>query len=208
MPADIFTTLNEDPNFQVELIWARQPQVRVVYHPTSHWAIGVSLENPQQFAPGSVVFPSAFFNSQFDNGSGSTSAPSSATNTAVPNLHPDVIVKTAFDGKAWGHDFHLEAAGLLRSFKVSNNLTTPDTTNTITGGGGSVNLNFEIIKNLHMIVNSFYSDGGGRYIFGLGPDAIVKPNGTLSAVHSGSGIGGFEWQTTPRYMFYGYYGGA
>jgi len=134
MPADIFTTLNEDPNFQVGLIWARQPQVRVVYHPTSHWAIGVSLENPQQFAPSSVVFPSAYFSGQFDNGSGSTSAASSATNTAVPNLHPDVIVKTAFDGKAWGHDFHLEAAGLVRSFRVSNNLTTPDTTNTITGG--------------------------------------------------------------------------
>ena len=208
MPADVFVTLNEDPNFQVGLVWTRQPQFRVVYHPASYWAVGVSLENPQQFAPGSVVFPSAFFSSQFDNGSGSTSAPSSATNTAVPNLHPDIIVKTAFDWKPWGHGLHLEAAGLVRSFKVANNLTTPNSTNTITGGGGSVNLNFEVIKNLRLIANSFYSDGGGRYIFGLGPDAIVKPNGTLSAVHSGSGIGGFEWQTTPRYMLYGYYGGA
>src|SRR5712672_1705485 len=99
---DVFYTLDEDPNFQVGLTWARQTQFRVVYHPTSNWAVGVSLENPQQFVPGSVVFPSTFFTSQFDNGSGSTSAPSSATNTAVPNLHPDIIVKTALDARPAG----------------------------------------------------------------------------------------------------------
>jgi len=205
---DVFYTLDEDPNFQVGLTWARQPQFRVVYHPTSNWAVGVSLENPQQFVPGSVVFPSTFFTSQFDNGSGSTSAPSSATNTAVPNLHPDIIVKTALDAHPAGHALHIEAAGLVRSFRVFNNLTTAGTTNTITGGGGSVNLNLEVIHNLRLIANSFYSYGGGRYIFGLGPDVIVKPDGTLSGVHSGSGIGGLEYQATPHYMFYAYYGGA
>src|SRR5712671_1688633 len=205
---DVFYTLDEDPNFQVGLTWARQPQFRVVYHPRSNWAIGVSLENPQQFVPGSVVFPSTFFSTQFDNGSGSTSAPSSATNTAVPNLHPDIIVKTAFDAHPAGRSLHIEAAGLVRSFRVFNNLTTAGTTNTITGGGGSVNLNLEVIHNLRLIANSFYSYGGGRYIFGLGPDVIVKPDGTLSGVHSGSGIGGLEYQATPHYTFYGYYGAA
>jgi hypothetical protein len=208
MPADIFYTLNEDPNFQVGLIWARQPQFRAVYHPTSFWAIGASLENPQQFTPASVVFPSDYFSVQFDNGSASTSAASSATNTAVPNIHPDFIVKTAFDWRPWQHSFHLEVAGLIRSFRVSNHLTTPVSTNTITGGGGSINLNFEAVRNFHLIANSFYSYGGGRYIFGLGPDVIVKPNGTLSGVHSGAGLGGFEWQTTPRFALYSYYGGA
>src|SRR6202035_3014278 len=110
-------------------------QVRVVYHPTSSWAVGLSLDNPQQFVPGSVVFPSTFFSTQFDNGSGSTSAASSATNTAVPNLHPDIIVKTAFDAHPAGHALHIEVAGLLRSFRVLNDLTTPSTTNAITGGG-------------------------------------------------------------------------
>ncbi|HET6142304.1 MAG TPA: hypothetical protein VFE02_02265, partial [Candidatus Acidoferrales bacterium] len=205
---DVFTTVDEDPNFQVGLTWARQAQVRVVYHPTNNWAVGLSLENPQQYAPASVVFPSTFFTSQFDNGSGSTSAASSATNTAVPNVAPDIIVKTAFDAHPAGRSLHIEVAGLLRSFKVLNDLTTSPTTNTITGGGGSINLNYEVIHNLHIIANTFYSDGGGRYIFGLGPDVIVKPNGTLSAVHAGSGIGGFEYQVTPHYMFYGYYGGA
>jgi hypothetical protein len=205
---DVFYTLDEDPNFQVGLTWARQAQVRVTYHPTSNWAVGLSLENPQQYAPGSVVYPSTFFSTQFDNGSGSTSAASSATNTAVPNLHPDIIVKTAFDAHPAGRSFHIEVAGLLRSFKVLNDLTTPSATNTITGGGGSLNVNYEVIHNLHIVANSFYSDGGGRYIFGLGPDVIVKPDGTLSAVHAGSGVGGFEYQATTHYMFYGYYGGA
>jgi hypothetical protein len=205
---DVFYTLDEDPNFQVGLTWARQAQVRVVYHPTSNWAVGLSLENPQQYAPGSVVYPSTFFSTQFDNGSGSTSAASSATNTAVPNLHPDIIVKTAFDAHPAGHSLHIEVAGLLRSFRVLNDLMTPSTTNTITGGGGSLNVNYEVIHNLRFIANSFYSDGGGRYIFGLGPDVIVKPDGTLSGVHSGSGIGGFEYQATPHDMFYVYYGGA
>jgi hypothetical protein len=205
---DVFYTLDEDPNFQVGLTWARQAQFRVVYHPMSNWAIGVSLENPQQFAPGSVVFPPNFVSSQFDNGNSSTSAPISATNTAVPNLHPDIIVKTALDAHPGGRSFHIEAAGLIRSFRVLNNLTTPATTNTITGGGGSVNLNYEVIHNLRLVANSFYSYGGGRYIFGLGPDVIVKPDGTLSGIHAGSGIGGLEYQATPRYMFYSYYGGA
>jgi len=205
---DVFYTLDEDPNFQVGLTWARQAQVRVVYHPTSNWAIGLSLENPQQFVPGSVVFPSTFFSTQFDNGSGSTSAASSATNTAVPNLHPDIIVKTAFDAHPAGRSLHIEVAGLLRSFKVLNNLTASPNTNTITGGGVSVNVNYEIIHNLRLVANTFYSDGGGRYIFGLGPDVIVKPDGTLSGIHAGSGIGGLEYQATPHYMFYGYYGGA
>lgn len=205
---DVFYTLNEDPNFQVGLIWARQAQFRVVYHPSANWAVGLSLENPQQFAPGSVVYPSPFFTTQFDNGSGATNATSSSTNTAVPNLHPDIIVKGAYDARPAGHALHVEAAGLLRSFRVLNNLTTPVSTNTITGGGGSLNLNYELIHHLRLIGNSFYSDGGGRYVIGLGPDAIVKPNGNLSAVHSGSGLAGLEYQVTPKDAFYGYYGAA
>ena len=117
-------------------------------------------------------------------------------------------MKTAFDAHPAGHSLHIEVAGLLRSFKVLNNLTTSTTTNTITGGGGSLNLNYEIIHNFHLIANTFYSDGGGRYIFGLGPDVIVKPNAALSGVHSGSGVGGFEYPATPHYTFYSYYGGA
>jgi hypothetical protein len=205
---DVFYTFNEDPNFQVGLIWARQAQFRVVYHATQKLAVGVSAENPQQIAPASVVFPSTTFLTQFDNTSSATNAASATINTFVPNLHPDVIVKVAYDSELMRRPFHVEVAGLIRSFKVFNTLVTPNRTNTITGGGGSINLNLQLIRNLTLIANSFYGDGGGRYIEGLGPDAIVKSNGTLSAVHSGAGLGGLEWQASRRYMFDAYYGAA
>jgi len=216
MPADIFYSQDMDTNYQVGLTWARQTAFRVAYHATPGWVVGVSLENPQQFVSSSVTLPGSScssstpgpFCSQFDNGSGSTSASSSGINSSAPNLHPDIIVKSAWDAKAGERNLHVEVAGLLRDFKVFNSLATPPATSTLTGGGGSVNINLEVVKNLHLIGNSFYSYGGGRYIYGLGPDVVVRANGTLSGVHSGSGIGGFEWQTTPHYMFYGYYGGA
>lgn len=206
--ADVFYTQNEDPNFQVGLIWARQTQFRVTYHVNENWAIGASVENPQQFVPASVVFPAASFASQFDNGSGSTSASSSATNTAVPNLHPDFVIKTAYDLHLSGRLFHVEAAGLIRSFRAFNTLAVPAATDTITGGAGSINANLEVIKNLRVIADSFWADGGGRYTIGLGPDVIVKPNGQLSGVHSSAGLGGLEWQTSPKLSLAGYYGGV
>jgi hypothetical protein len=211
-PENIFTALRLDTSYLAGLVYGRQPEIRVVYHAAPWWSLGVGLDNPQQFVPSSVVFPTDgatnFFSTQFDNGSSSTSAASSAVNPTVPNLHPDVVARTAFDWRLGGKLFHVDAGGVARSFKVYNNLATPADTNTITGGAGELNVNFEVLKNFHLIGNSFYGDGGGRYIGGLGPDVIVKPNGTLSAIHSGSGVAGFEWQTTPNFLVDGYYSGA
>jgi hypothetical protein len=117
-------------------------------------------------------------------------------------------VKTAFDWKPRGRAFHLEGAGLIRSFKDFNNLVTPSATDTVISGSGAINLEFELFKGFRLIANSFYGEGAGRYIGELGPDVVVKPNGTLSSVHSGSGVGGFEWQVTPRFLFDSYYSGA
>lgn len=71
-----------------------------------------------------------------------------------------------------------------------------------------MNANFEVARNFHLIANSFYGAGVGRYIGGLGPDVIVKPDGSLSAVRAGSGLAGYEWQTTPKVLVDGYYSGA
>lgn len=211
-PENIFTALRLDTSYLAGLVYTRQPEIRVVYHPTDHWALGVALENPQQFVPSSVVFPTDptanFFFNQFDNGSSSTSAASSAVNPTVPNLHPDIEARAAYDWKFGDKLFHIDASGVARTFKVYNNLVTPAATNTITGGGGGLNVNFEVLKNFHLIGNSFYGDGVGRYIGGLGPDVIVKPDGTLSAIHAGSGVAGYEWQATPKLLLDGYYSGA
>jgi hypothetical protein len=172
----------------------------------------VALENPQQFVPSSVTFPTDgstnFFMTQFDNGSSSTSAASAAINPTVPNLRPDIIAKTALDWRLAGKLFHVEVGGLSRSFRVFNNLASPAAKTTAPGAGGQLNVNFEVVKNLHLIENTFYGQGVGRYIGGLGPDAIVTPNGTLSPVHAGSAVAGAEWQAMPGLLFDGYASGA
>ncbi len=211
-PENIFTALRLDTSYLAGLVYTRQPEVRVVYHATDHWAIGVAAENPQQFVPSSVVFPTDgstnFFSQQFDNGSSSTNAASASTNPTIPNLHPDITAKTSFDWNVGEKHFHIDAGGLARSIKVYNNLATPEGTNTITGGGGQFNFNFEVLKNFHLIENAFYGDGVGRYIGGLGPDVVVKPTGQLSGVHAGSGVAGLEWQAIPNFLVDAYASGA
>jgi hypothetical protein len=227
LPGDLFYSQDVDTNYQLGLTWARQTSFRVILHPTNNWAIGVSIENPQQTLPSSVIIPSTVqpagatgtgYNSQFDTNSSNTSNANSVNNTNVPNLHPDVILKTAFDAKPGGHQVHFDVAGLFRSFKAVNlvsstpvtNLTNVNlTTSTIHGGGIAATLNLELIKNFRLITTGFYSYAGGRYIASTaGPDVIVRPDGNLSGVRSGSGIAGFEWQPNPKTVFYAYYSGA
>jgi hypothetical protein len=209
-PDDIFFSRNMDFNYQVGLTWTRAPQFRLVYHPNEHWAMGVALENPEQFGgQGEVTFPTAF-NAQL------AGQIDQANISSTPNLHPDVIPKISYDTDMGGKHFHAEVAGLLTSVKVTNIPTVLGATfvsHTKTGGGGEAAVNLELVKNFRILASGFYSDGGGRYIFGMGPQAVVLPasGGTdvdISLVHSGSGIVGFETQATPHTMFYGYYGGA
>ena len=200
-PSDIFYAQNMDTNYQVGLTWTRAAQVRFIYHPTNAWAVGLALENPQQYVGTAVALPgpasaTTSYTSQVETGS----------NAATPNLHPDIIAKIAYDPSVAGRHLHVEVAGLLRSFRIFNPIT--NRTATTTGGGGSLNANLELVKNFNLILNTYYSNGGGRYIFGLGPDLIVRPDGTPSPVHAGSGIVGFEYQFNPKTMLYGYYGGA
>lgn len=200
LPADVFYSINMDANYQVGLTWTRSPQIRASFHPNDHWGLGVGLENPDQFVgqTGEVTFPAAFnvpaVTTQFD----------AANQTTTPNLHPDVIAKIAYDSDVHGKHFHVEGVGLLTTIRVLP--VVGGSTSSKTGGGGSAAFNLEIFKNFRLIANAFWSDGGGRYIFGSGPDTVLSPLGTLSLVHAGSGIGGFEWQATRQNLFGVYYG--
>jgi hypothetical protein len=205
LPSDIFYTQNVDVNYQAGLVWGRQPQVRFIYHPNKSVALGLSLENPEQYIGGSaggglITLPAALvtpYANELNNGN---------TSLNVPNVHPDIVTKVAFDTKVNDHSLHLELAGVLRTFRVYNPLTRKHYA--ATGGGGSVNLNLELVKNLRFVSNNFYSDGGGRWIFGQAPDLIVRGDGSPSLVHSGSTVTGFEAQATKNTQIYGYYGGV
>src|SRR5579872_2218939 len=224
LPGDLFYGQEMDTNYLLGLTWARQPAFRIIAHPTTSWSLGVSIENPEQTLPSSVTEPANLTSTannfqEFDSNSCNTSSATGVNKPNTPNLAPDVIVKTAFDFVPGGHHVHFDFAGLFRTFKAINlvqstisgsTVTAAGTvTNTIHGGGGEVGMNVELFKNFRVIGTGYWSSGGGRYIASTGgPDFIIRPDGTLSGVHSGSAIGGFEYQVTPKTMLYGYYSGA
>ncbi len=63
------------------------------------------------------------------------------------------------------------------------------------------------MKNFRLVTNNFWSDGGGRYLFGNAPDLVVRANGDISPIHSGGTVDGFEAQATKNLLLYAYYGG-
>jgi len=195
MPSDMFITFDVDTNYQVGLTWSRAPQFRVMRHWNSHWTTGFSFENPEQYVGGAVVLPSSFYSTQLDNGGVLT----------APSPRPDIITKTAFDGKPFGRALHVEAAGLLRSFRV---VSLSNARLNSTGGGAAVNLNFEVLHGVRLIANTFSSSGGGRYIYGLGPDLVLRPDGQPSNVRASSGILGIEHQVNSAWLWFAYYGGV
>lgn len=223
IPADIFYSQDQDTNYQAGLIWARQPQFRFIVHPNENLAFGVSVENPQQYigggnGSGAVTLPS-FLNSQssfVNQFQLSESLGTGSSITQVPNLMPDIVAKLAVDGHVGKRAMHTELAGVVSGYKDYIPFTSAFTSNryvvpgghTTFGFGGELNSNLELFKNFHLIENLYISDGIGRYIFGMAPDIIVRPDGSLSGVHSASTVDGFEWQVKPNSLFAAYYGGT
>jgi hypothetical protein len=205
LPSDIFYSLDMDVNYQAGLAWGRIPQFRVVYHPTDTVAAGLSLEEPEQYAGGSggggtITFPtnssiSTNYANQLNTG----------TQTfATPNVMPDVIGKLAFDPKTGSTSQHIEFVGLYREFKVYN----PANFNKYSapGAGVALNMNFALVKNFHLLTNNFYGDGGGRYLFGLAPDVVVRGDGSVAPIHDAATVSGFEATPGPTTNLFGYYG--
>ena len=205
LPGDLFYSQDIDVNYQLGLTWGRIPGFRVLYHPSSTVTFGVSFENSEPYVGGSggggVITPptalARLLGGQVNNGASVISAPA---------VHPDIIAKLAFDPSP---KFHIEFTGLESTNKIVNATKTPFTTFTKAGFGGELNLNFELVKNLRILTNNYWSDGGGRYIFGEAPDFILRATGDISLVHSASTVTGFEYtagKTMPT-LFYVYYGG-
>ena len=199
LPADLFITQDVDTNYQVGLVWARQTGARFTWNPNKNVSWAFAVEDPEQFIGSAVTLPAALkdtYTSQFSNG----------TATSTPNLAPDVMTKIAFDGRPRGHAAHLEIGAMMSSFRVYNQ--SLDRHFSTVGGGGLVNVNFEVAKNLRVFSNNYFSSGGGRYIFSLGPDLVVRPDGSIATIRSGSTVDGFEYSPTPKWALYGYYGAA
>jgi hypothetical protein len=206
LPGNLFFTQNIDVNYQLGLVWGRIPELRFVVRPTNQVAFAVALDSPEQYIGGSagggtIILPPSLASSIGAIGASSAELNSNGTTLNVPNVAPDVIAKLAFDPSS---KLHVELGGVERQFKVWNPLTA--TTFTKTGGGGFVNLNVQLFPGFRLLTNNFWSDGGGRYIFGQAPDLIIRNDGSISPIKSGSTASGFEF-THQNSLLYAYYGG-
>jgi hypothetical protein len=190
------------------LTWGRIPGYRFLYHPSNKVTWGLSVENASQYFGGSggagvPVLPAAL------TGLTGSELDANVANglTKISNYHPDIISKIAFDPNL---RVHVEVAGVLDGVRIFNPNPPPALGSyqhfNKHGGGGSINGNFEVYKNLRLITNNFWSDGAGRYLFGEAPNFILRANGNPSLIHSGSTVDGFEY-THGKSVFYLYYGG-
>ncbi len=201
LPGDIFYSQATDVNYLAGMVWDRQPGVRFVFHPSDAVTFGLALENPDAYIGGSSGGPSPVLPTALASLAG-TQLDNATSVQTTPNLHPDIIAKLAFDPSS---HVHFEFAGIERTFKIWNPNT--NTYFTKVGGGGSFNGNFELVPGFRLITNNYWSDGGGRYIFGQAPDLILRSDGSISPIHAGGVNEGFEIAAGKNLGFYAYYGG-
>ena len=223
--ADVFTTYNEDGNHQVGNNFTRAAQFRLIYHPSEAWSWAAGIENPQQFTGqgAEVLFPTAFnaaLGTQFD----------AANNAGTPNVSPDILSKLAYDTDWSKRHFHFEVGGLFTAVKIADVPTVAGATfqkHTKIGGGVEGGLSYDLMKGadgtfFRVVGNGLWGPGVGRYLIGMGPQAVVVPvsvsGGTCSSagncdldvsmVHAGNALVGAEFAPMPKSQFGLYYGGA
>jgi uncharacterized coiled-coil protein SlyX len=200
LPGDVFFSYNMDVNYQLGMVWGRIPEFRLAYHfPGDKAAFAVALDSPDQYVGGTngsaAITPPAcctyYVGGQADNGT---------TTLGPPNRGPDVIAKFVVDPSK---RLHAEVGGIARFFELYNQTTT--THFSTTGGAGFANLDFAVFNGFRLLTHNYWSDGGGRYIFGQAPDLIARADGSPSLVHSGSTVDGVEF-TRRNSSLFSYYG--
>ena len=217
-PSDVFVTIGADAQVHVGVNYTRAAEFRVVYHANDHWALGMAIQNPQQFGGqgAEVLFP-AIFNAQLGVQLDQGALP------GTPNLVPDVHSKIAFDKDVLGgRHFHWEGGGIMTTAKTTVLAGPSFNSHIMFGGGGESALNFELLKgsegrNLRFVANGMWGYGIGRYLIGMGPDLVTVPVPVAGApgvfdirnsgVHSGDALAGFEFTPVPKSQF-GVYGGV
>jgi TolA-binding protein len=202
LPQDLFYSQVVDVNYMNGLTWGRIPGVRFLFHPSEKVTWGLSLENSSQYFGGSGGASVPLLPSALTSSIASELDQNVSNGVKTPNVAPDVISKIAFDPIS---RVHLEIDGVVNEVKLSNPTTLASFTKA--GAGGSFNGNLVLFPGFRLIFNTFWSDGDGRYIFGEAPDFIVRSDGSISMMHSGSTVDGFEYQHGNS-QFYAYYGGV
>jgi hypothetical protein len=168
--------------------------------------MGFSFESGDAYSGGlagggTITLPSALAPNYFGQVDLSTE-----NGNAVPNPNLDWVAKIAFDPKIASRSIHFEVAGLINRFVFYNPLNNRGFS--IMGGGVACNAGIEAIPHLTLFTNNFYTNGGGSFIFGEAPALIIQATGAPSLLPAASTVDGLEYQATPKWILWTYYGGT
>lgn len=222
------TPLTIDAQYEAGFNWARQYGFRIVKDFSDKVWLGFSIEGSQDVVP---TFNSAHGYTGYTGGdvdnfilqdTGQSAGLLSNQTTYTLNATPDFVFKGVWE-PGWGH---YEVFGLLRTFRdryypciVPANITAPaectgmPTTSfaqndTRAGGGAGGGLRVPLFnKKVDVGAKGLYGDGVGRYGSSTLPDLTIRPVGTISPLHGGSGLSTIEWHVTPKLDVYANYGG-
>jgi hypothetical protein len=197
-PSDYEMTQAVDTNYVVGLIWERVPQVRLAWRPSKQFNWAVSVENPeQQLGRALVTLPRCCaddISAQYNTGS---------NELAVPNPMPDFVTRVALNPN---NVVHIDAGGVLRVFR--HTVAPYDDTFKSVGGGGSVNLRVSATSGTHLIMQSGFGSGMGRYVGGLAPDTAFRADGSIAPIGTKSWVAGVEQKISSTMSAAGYYSGV
>ncbi len=238
------TPLTIDAQYVPGFIWARQPQLRIVKDFGKTFWVGASIEGaastfsctPSAAVPSvnscfpgfigaggvpTTVAGSTFFTSPIYNATPPGGSLLNSANTYSYNSVPDAVGKAAYDNSFDGHDVHVEAFGMYRTFtdQIANNPfaptllpasgTTPfGISNRSIGaanGGGSILVSLWP-KTLDFQFSAATGRGIGRYGSAQLGDVTFLPNGTLDPVRQTNFLAGLIWHAVPGLDLYAYAG--
>ena len=193
-----------DPQYTVGFSWAREYGFRVTKSFENKFALGFSIENPQETI-GGRGFPANFFINTQGQGGGLQNFVDTAGYTA--NKTPDFIIKAVAE-PGWGH---YEVFGIISTFRnrifpcatvaatvACNGVTGPSVAGAFndsrTGGGVGFNARAPFLhKKVDLGIHFLGGDGIGRYSTAQLADVTARPDGTLAPIRGGSALGTLEW---------------
>ena len=241
--------LTIDAQYVPGFIWARQPQLRIVKDFGKTFWVGASIEGAASTfscapsaaaattglvtnstcAPGSIGVggtpvagtASTFYTAPIYNATPPGGALLNSANSYSYNSVPDVVGKAAYDNSFDGHDVHVEAFGMYRTFtdQIANNPFAPvvlpasgitpygiSTRSIGAGNGGGSILVSLIPKTLEFQFSAATGRGIGRYGSAQMGDVTFLPDGTLDPVRQTNFLAGLIWHPISGLDLYTYAG--
>ena len=189
-----------DPQYMAGFVWTRQYSFRVLKDFGKKFAFGVSAENAEMLDPAGANLPSNLFYGTSGDGGGLYNS----TAHYSFNATPDFIAKMAIQ-PGWGH---LELFGIGRSFRDRLYPAGGSPSNNTVWAGGVGGGFRGPLANKHLVLGAkgLWGGGVGRYGSSTIADVTLRPNGTISPLHSFSGIGTLQIIPNARLLVFLNYG--